>query len=145
VEKIWFETLFTNYDRGWKFGIPKEELFANYDDDNGAYGESLIKKGLYPLAEQPPGAMEMRATNAQRLFLEPGESFDCTYHSQRGRIIRPPLVELKVMAGKVSVHCRGSEFQIDAGGSKYFYSNLGPIVHSVERAQIQIRVFDEAF
>ena len=32
----------------WKIGIVKFELFANFDDDNNAYGESLIKRGLYP-------------------------------------------------------------------------------------------------
>jgi hypothetical protein len=145
LEKIWFETVLPNAASGWKFGIAAQELFANYDDDNGAYGESLIKKGLYPFAVQPQGAMEMRASDMQKLRLEPGETFDCTYHSRKGRISRAPQVELKVTAGKVSVHCQGSEFQVAEGGSEFFCSNLGPIIHCVERAEIQIRVFDEVF
>lgn len=145
LEKIWFETVLPNAATGWKFGIAAQELFANYDDDNSAYGESLIKKGLYPFALQPQGAMDMRASDMQQLCLEPGESFDCRYHSRRGRISSAPQIELKVTAGKVSVHCRGAEFLIVAGGSELFFSNLGPIIQCVERAEIQIRVFDELF
>lgn len=144
LEKIWFESEELNTE-GWKFGIPAQELLANYDDDNGAYGESLIKKGLYPLAMKPEGAMDMRASDMQQLCLEPGESFDCTYHSRKGRISSAPQVELRVTAGKVSVHCRGAELQIVAGGCEFFFSNLGPIIKCVERAEIQIRVFDEIF
>lgn len=144
LEKTWFESEELNPE-GWKFGVPAQELLANYDDDNGAYGESLIKKGLYPFAAQPQGAMDMRASDMRQLCLEPGESFDCTYHSRRGRISSSPQIELKVTAGKVSVYCRGAEFQIVAGGCEFFFSNLGPIIQCVERAEIQIRVFDEIF
>jgi hypothetical protein len=144
LEKTWFE-FEEPITGGWKFGIAAQELFTNYDDDNGAYGESLIKKGLYPFAAQPPGAMEMRPSDMQKLRLEPGETFDCTYHSRKGRISWAPQIELKVTAGKVSVHCQGSEFQVAEGGSEFFYSNLRPIIHCVERAEMQIRVFDEVF
>jgi hypothetical protein len=144
LEKIWFESQEPN-PGGWKFGIAAQELFANYDDDNGTYGESLIKKGLYPFAVQPPCATEMRASVAQMLSLEPGETFDCTYHSRWGRISTPPQVELKVIVGSVNVYCRGAEYQIGAGGCEFFFSNLGPVIYGVERAEIQIRVFDEVF
>ena len=144
IERIWFESEDLHLDES-KFGIPVQELFANYDDDNGAYGESLIKKGLYPFVVQPRCAKSMRASDMQQLTLEPGESFDCTYYSRRGRINSAPQIELMVMEGKVSVHCQGAEFQVETGRCEFFYSNLGPIIRCEAGAVIQIRVFDEIF
>lgn len=144
LEKIWFESDTSNPE-GWTYGVALQELLVNYDDDNGAYGESLIKRGLYPFDVRAIGATGLPACAAQRLCLEPGELFDCTYHSHRGRISQVPRVEISVVVGKVSVRYQGAEFQIAEGGCEIFYSNLGPIIHCVERAEIQIKVFDEAF
>lgn len=144
LEKIWFESDASNLE-GWKYGVALQELFTNYDDDNGAYGQSLIKKGLYPFDARTASTNGLRACAAQKVCLEPGESFDCTYHSHRGRISLAPQVEINVSVGKVSVRYQGAEFQIAKSGCEFFYSNLRPVIHCVERAEIKIRVFDEAF
>jgi len=144
LEKMWFESHNSSLE-GWKYGVALQELFANYDDDNGAYGESLIKKGLYPFDTQAIATSGLREGAAQKVCLEANESYDCTYYSHRGRISRAPQVEIKVSVGKVSVRYQGAEFQITKGGCEFFYSNLGPVIQCDERAVIQIRVFDEAF
>lgn len=146
LEKIWFESTVSNRD-GWKFGILKQELFANYDDDNGAYGESLIKKGLYPFDAQPPGTDSAERLNSvvNQIALKEGESFDCTYYSHKGRISRAPQVEINVVCGKVIVLYQGVAFPLSSGDVKLFYSNLNPVIQCVESSDVQIKVFDEVF
>ena len=46
IEKVWFDN--ANIVETWKYGILNMELFTNSDEDAGHYGESLIKRGLYP-------------------------------------------------------------------------------------------------
>jgi hypothetical protein len=146
LEKIWFEPPMPNHD-GWKFGILKQELFANYDDDNGAYGESLIKRGLYPFEVQPHGADSTEHLNNVlcQIALNEGEFFDCTYYSHKSRIRRAPQVEISVVSGRVVVLYQGASFPLSSGGAKFFYSNLGPVIQCVEPSEVQIKVFDEAF
>lgn len=145
LEKLWHETVLG--PRAWKYGIPRSELFANYDDDNGAYGESLIKKGAYPL--QPDnfdrgGLAAMRGI-AYPVDLEAGILLDCTYHSHNARIRRAPVVEVSVEAGSVDVSYQGRRARLGSGESRCFYSNLGCILHCDAPARVQLRVLDEAF
>jgi hypothetical protein len=145
LEKLWHESVLG--PRGWKFGIPKRELFANYDDDNGAYGESLIKKGMYPLRpeEFDPGRIAATRGVAYPVDLEPGIPLDCTYHSHNTRIRHAPVVEISVKAGSVDVSCKDSRTRLGAGESRCFYSNLGPVIHCGAPAKVQLRVLDEVF
>ena len=145
LEKIWFEAIVI--DEGLKFGILKEELFANYDDDNGAYEESLIKRGLYPFDADSLGTDGAERLNnvVRQIALRDGQSFDCTYYSHVGRIPRAPQIEITVVCGGVTVVCQGTSFPLSSGEAKIFYSNLGPIIQCVESAELTIRVFDEIF
>jgi len=146
LEMIWFESPMPSHD-GWKFGILKQELFANYDDDNGAYGESLIKRGLYPFDAQPLGTDSTEHLNSvvRQMALDEGGILDCTYYSHKGRISRAPQVEIDVFSGRVIVLYQGTSFPLSGGDRKLFYSNLGPIVQCIESSEVQIKVFDEAF
>jgi len=146
LEKIWFETDASNHD-GWKFGILKQELFANYDDDNGAYGESLIKKGLYPFDAHSFDIDEIKNLNsvALRIELSDGELFDCTYYSHNGRIRHAPKVQINVIRGGIEVQYQDGFFQLSSGEAKLFYSNMSPVIHCIEFAELEIKVFDEIF
>lgn len=146
LEKIWFETGLP-LGGGWKFGIPKEELFANYDDDNGAYGESLIKRGLYPFnphSFDTEGAKKFKNI-VRRIDLAPGEFVNCTYYSHNGRIGRAPEIEINVVRGNVAVLYQGNSYPISSGGAKWFYSNLGPVIQSIESSELKLTIFDQAF
>ena len=145
LEKAWYESVLIN--RSWKFGAIEQELFANYDDDNGAYGESLIKRGLYPFdAHTFDKDGSERMHNVVRIItLRNGESFNCTYYSHNGRIRRAPRVEIDVVRGKVVVDYQGAFFPLSSGGSKLFYSNLSPVIQCVESSEVEIKIFDEMF
>jgi hypothetical protein len=144
LEKVWYDRL--PEDRAWKYAIPTQELFANYDDDNGAYGESLIKRGLYPFAGSQPSDRDVRGMRAVAapVKLSAGQTRDCTYHSHHERIRQAPVIEIAVSTGCIEVSCKGGLTRLDAGQSRLFYSNLGPVVTAATDAEVRLSVFDEA-
>ncbi len=145
LEHLWFETVFC--EKPWRFGFLSNELFANFDDDNGAYKESLIKRGLYPFKTQ----VEQGRNSKQkppvtfRVNLRDGEPYDCAYFSRNGRIIKPPVVHILVEAGKVFVACQSLETVLENGTGEYFYANKRPVVRSFGDSIITISIFDECF
>lgn len=145
VEKLWFENI-PNY-RKWRYGFLNQELFANYDDDNGAFGESLIKRGLYPFDHHALDSSNYAHMKPEQieLTLDNGEFFDCTYYSRCHRIGQPPIVKIFLLAGEVDVNCQGINTKISAGSSKLFFSNLKPIIHCHSKSRLRVTVYDEVF
>jgi hypothetical protein len=146
LEKIWFECP-AEVAGAWKFGVPSIELFANYDDDNGAHGESLIKRGLYPFDAFQFDLKRIAQWKAipSSVSLAKGQSFDCTYFSHQARIIHAPVVEISVSAGQIDVLYHKTTKRLQAGESALFYSNLGPVIQSVEASEVNLKTFDEIF
>jgi hypothetical protein len=145
LERIWFETIFIN--RPLRFGFLTKELFANFDDDNGADGESLMKRGLYPFTEDADIRPEdIPGTKVkQHLKLSQGQYLDLKYHSAIGRIRRPPIVFIKVKSGRVLLKCSESEVYLRPGDLKSIYSNKGGVLVADEAVVLEIQICDEAF
>jgi hypothetical protein len=145
LEKVWFETPLSHRVR--KFGVLTRELFANCDDDNGAYGESLIKKGRYPFDMDCSEADPHERLHSIEFYvaLNRGESFDSTYYSHNDLIRSAPRVECEVTRGEVTVLYQGRSVQLAAGEAGLFYSNMGPVIKSTQQTELKIRVFDERF
>lgn len=146
LEKVWFE----NVPKGnisWKFGILKEELFANFDDDNGAHGESLIKRGLYPITPNLPSQDDVKGLNdiSQNIMLESDQTLDCAYYSMIDRINRSPIVQVKVLSGEITACYKDYLIHLKAGDNCYFYSNLGLSIKALEASKVNIITFDEIF
>lgn len=145
LEKCWVEM--DCFHRPWRFGVLAMELFANFDDDNGTYKGSLVKRGLYPFhtqVQQSCDSKPMPQINF-RVHLRDGEIYDCAYFSRRGRIRKPPVVHILVETGKVIVTCQSLETTLEKGSSEYYYTNKSPVVHSLGDSIINLSVFDECF
>jgi hypothetical protein len=145
IEKNWYEI--DCFPRPWRLGVLAKELYANFDDDNGPYKESLIKRGRYPFltrVEQRYYSKEMPQINF-RVRLRDGDVYDCTYFSHKGRIRKPPVVHVLVETGKVLVTCQFSETTLENGSGEYFYSNKSPLVRSLGDSTITLGIFDECF
>ena len=144
LEHMWFESI-VPIKGGWKIGINKDELFANYDDDNGFYGESLIKRGLYPLTTEAnigPDEVPDRLITST-IMLSQGQCFDISYHAAVGRIRKPPIVFVKVEAGRVLHKSNVNKFIMQSGEFRAFYSNKGATLEACERSVIQLQIYDE--
>ena len=143
IEKAWYE--YSASQRPWIFGVLDQELLANFDDDNGQYGESLIKRGRYPFESCAKPPVDGVASVSYEKILSVGEKFDCTYHSQTFRIRIPPQVGIEVLYGELNI-TYGSMFETLSGGSiKFFYTNLSPIVEAKQNSKMKITIYDTDF
>ena len=145
LEKIWSEPILLV--RPIRIGILVKELYANYDDDNGSYKESLIKKGMYPFENRV--SLDYKINNKTKVHfcieLKDGELYDCTYFSHKNRIRNPPLVKITVDVGEVVVTCNWEETALHTGESELFFSNKRPCICSVGASMVTIGVYDESF
>jgi|GEM_PF-6263136 len=146
IENIWFESP-PPIDKDWKFGVSKQELFANHDDDNGAYGESLIKRGLYPFTAEASIRPEDVSSEfiKKTIELTQGQCFDLLYHSAVGRIRKPPIVFIRVESGRVLLKLAGSESLMLPGDLRSVYSNKGVVLVADETSILELQIFDELF
>ena len=143
MEKINIEVNST--DEKWKYGVLKKELFANFDDDNNAYGESLIKRGLYPSDIYHEVNSDSESNANFIIKLKAGEVYNCCYYSQIHRVRKSPKVFIKVIYGKSTVIYGGKEITLKNGDHKGFYSNLSPLINCIDDSEIMISVHDECF
>lgn len=129
----------------FKYGILKNELFANFDDDNKAYGESLIKRGLYPPDAKIDLNNDIKNFINYNIELNVGNFYNCTYYSQIHRIKTLPQVRIEVNYGKLNVNYCGKDVNLAKGDHHTFYTNLSPIIKCIEKAEISVSVYDECF
>lgn len=145
LEKMWWESVMINGRLA--IGIPKHEVFANYDDDNGAPDESLIKRGLFPFCEIPdivpsPGSAPFVE---KTIDLAQNERRALRYHSAVGRIRRAPIVVVEVKSGRISLQWPGDNIVMVGGDVKALYANKGGEIVALEPASIVLRIYDECF
>ncbi len=136
---------FKYFKSKFKYGILKNELFANFDDDNKAYGESLIKRGLYPPDAKIELNNDIKNFINYTIELNVGNFYNCTYYSQIHRIKTLPQVRIEVNYGKLNVNYCGKDVNLAKGDHQTFYTNLSPIIKCIEKAEISVSVYDECF
>jgi len=145
LERMWWE--FIPFNDTFKVGVSKKELFANFDDDNGADGESLIKRGLYPFsfnADAIPAAMAKRPVRKEIRLMQ-GQRFHTTYHSAVGRVSKPPILRIEVKSGQVNLYHSGQVSLINQGGSRTFHSNKTATLEATRKSTLEIAIYDEIF
>lgn len=130
--------------KNYKYAICHDELFANYDDDNVVYGESLIKRGLYPfspIASSPP------EFNYVSLFVKvlKDESYDATYYSRIHRIRNAPVISIVLESGSISIKTKSTLIILKHGQSINIYSNMCPLITALDDSTIHLTVYDEVF
>jgi hypothetical protein len=144
LERMWFETLLIS--GRMRLGVPGSELFANCDDDNGADGESLIKRGLYPLAATVEAtALAPVPFVGRTAHLTAHQHLDLTYHSAVERIRVPPGILVRVQSGKVSLRRGELEEVLLPGQERAFYANKGGELIAHVPSVVDLRIHDEAF
>jgi len=126
-------------------GVPRFELFANADDDNGAYGESLVKRGrLYP-AYSSLARPSLPASPIHNLNLAAKESFNLTYFSRLPRIISIPQVRVLLLSGSAIVKTDANQAFLEVGKDVYFFSTSSPIIIALTEAHLEYQVYDVIF
>lgn len=143
-EKIWFE----NYDFvcSRKYGISKKELFINFDDDNGMYSESLIKRGLYPF-DSSYFLTHLKdrkdLLSCFKINLKQGELYDCTYFNTLSRINTCPILKIEIIYGELNIKTNNDKLIKRYDNNIFLYANLSPKLLALNDSKIRISIFDE--
>lgn len=142
MERHWAENLYLG-QKNWNFGLLLQEYFANFDDDNGADNESLIKRGLFPF-ENNPNLNEAFGTNSltQSISLNPNEEIDLTYISARERVSTPPILIIEPTFGPIYVTYSMTHSKINAKETKMYYPNLGITAKSTNGDVLKITLIN---
>ena len=144
IERVWFEN--SKFRGSWKYGILNQELFTNYDDDNGHNGESLIKRGLYPFEEQffLNHLLNRKDLLSQfKINLKEGEEYDCTYFSRLGRINICPVLCIETLSGKVELFLKKRNLTYEYENKIFIFSNIKNKITAMEDSTIKITIYDE--
>ena len=131
-------------DNEWKMGLLHKELFADSDDDNGQYGYSLMKRGLYPYNNDIPSHDVNSYVTIKRL-LNKGQSIEYKYNSPVHRVYKAPVLELFVNKGKIEVSFTNHKDKLSKGMSQKYQINKGINVTCFESSVITFKLYDESF
>lgn len=129
-------------DRCWKIGVLHEELFANSDDDNGAYGSSLIKKGLYPFSRTNIISSKPIILNK---IMEKGDERFYRYYSQSQRIYNSPVLIIKLIDGNIKLNYEGNEYLLNNGMQLDLSINKGVNIKALTKSEVSFIIYDEVF
>lgn len=143
-EKVWFENQFLKSK--WCYGITNKEIFINYDDDNGMYGESLIKRGLYPFDNNYfIGKLKDRKDllSEFNLKLKKYENYDCTFFSTIARINSCPVLTIQILSGEIKLITTNDKFILEDNKKIFVYANMSPKITAMQDSKIKISIFDE--
>lgn len=144
IERVWYEN--GMLDGNWKYGILTQELFTNYDDDNGHSEESLIKRGLYPFKNKYFLNHLLNRKDLLSKFsidLKKGEEFDCTYFSSKGRINICPVLCVETLIGSVDLLFKDKNLIYRSKNKLYIFSNIKNKLIAQKDSRVQIMIFDE--
>ena len=144
IEKVWFEN--SKFKGNWRYGILNEELFTNYDDDNGHNGESLIKRGLYPFKNKYfiKHLINRKDLLSQfTVYLKKGDEYNCTYFSHKSRITICPVLSIETLSGKVELISKQNNLIHEYKNKIFIFSNMKNKLTARKDSEIKITIYDE--
>lgn len=106
-----------------KVGILKEELFANWDDDNKVTGTSLIKRGLYPKPFRVIGKNRPKQLNRKEYILAKGEQIEQCFCPDVPRTKKIPTKFIYVKKGDINILSDNESINLKTGQSAWIYAN----------------------
>lgn len=108
----------------FRVGGLKEELFANWDDDNKLSNSSLIKRGLYPERLRVEGRVIPNPTDGKEYELAKGQSSNHQYCPDVGRVMNLPMKYIHIRKGSMKVSSSRDSFVLDMGQSAWIAANI---------------------
>lgn len=108
----------------YRIGVLKEELFANWDDDNKLSDSSLIKRGLYPKYFRLNIQAKPNLNNSRDYFLAKGESKKYQYCPDIQRITKIPKKYIYVKKGILQISSSSGNVIIKKGKSAWIVASI---------------------
>jgi hypothetical protein len=126
-----------------RVGVLRQELFANWDDDNGLSNSSLIKRGLYPsnlkadVDPYPPTEL------AKKYFLKKGNLLEGQYYPDTSRPPMVPLKQISIHEGRLKVSSEKESYVISQGQDILIHANIPHALEALEDCRYSIRIIDK--
>jgi len=125
-----------------RYGVPRIEIFANWDDDYGFYGTSLLQRGLYPYStivrSQELPTYEAPVCFPKTLF--GCERFPLFYLPRAGRPSRPSILKIRVLGGTALVETGSEQVFVNFPGSILLYANKISFISSSDHSELKIEI-----
>lgn len=124
-----------------KVGVLKEELFANWDDDNGISDSSLIKRGLYPLSFIIDN-VDYKPTVFKKYNQPKGKSLKFQYYADKSRITAIPLKYVAVESGSLKIASSLETINLNTGEHIWVAANIPHVITAIEDCWYNVYIRD---
>lgn len=117
-----------------RIGGLREELFANWDDDNGLSNSSLVKRGLYPtvlkadVTSESFGVMERKAYSLSKGLIESRQ-----FYPETSRVSKIPLKRVFVKSGLMRVFSEKESYTLKEGEEIVLHANIPHHIEAMEQ------------
>lgn len=118
----------------------KEELFANWDDDNKLSNSSLIKRGLYPERFRIESQVVPKAEAGREYVLAEGGSSSHQYCPDVSRVEGLPKKYIRVKEGELEITSERESFILREGESAWVSANVPHKLLSRGRSVFQVYI-----
>lgn len=119
-----------------KIALPKQELFACIDDDNGEQEYQLIKRGLYPVSGFITTVSEPIKGEAEKLILNKDQHYAHKYYEDTVRTQELLRESLRLEKGSVKI-LSGKEMRtLSSGEIIEVYPNIGYEISALETSEL---------
>ena len=116
----------------------REELFANWDDDNRLSNSSLIKRGLYPSNLRYHDQGKVQPLGGKQYKLNLGESSRHQYIPDVQRLENLAIKYVLVKEGKLKIESEKESFVLHEGQSIWVHSNIPHTFLAVEECSYYV-------
>lgn len=107
-----------------KIGGLKDELFANWDDDNKLSNSSLVKRGLYPKNFKINKDIKSDLSDSKEYLLGKGQSESHQYCPDIARIINIPTKYIYIKKGELKISSKLEAFVLSKDQSVWIAANI---------------------
>ncbi len=124
-----------------RVGVLREELFANWDDDNGISDSSLIKRGLYPLSFVIEN-VEYEPVIFKKYNQKKGKSLKFQYYADKSRITAIPLKYISVESGSLKIVSSLEVVNLNTGEHVWVTANIPHVITATEDCWYNVYIQD---
>lgn len=121
-----------------KVGGLREELFANWDDDNKLSNSSLIKRGLYPEYLRSKNPITTKLIDGKDFALAKGQSSSHQYCPDVSRVQELPMKYIHIKKGSLKVSSIRESFVLNEGQSVWIFANIPHVLCADEDCMFQV-------
>lgn len=123
-----------------RVGGLKEELFANWDDDNHLSNSSLIKRGLYPEHLRVENQSVSRPADCKEHILAKGQSSRYQFCPDVSRVQNLPTKYIRIEKGSLEISSDKESFLLVEGNSVWIAANIPHTLLAHENCTFQMYI-----